>query len=121
MSQGSNGKSKNSGFAKVPNRILQDTRMRTETRLVLAWMLSRPPDWKFNVWHIKKTLGLTYDRWQTTKSEMTKFGHFAQYKFNGPNGKFEWRIEMFEDGHEEDTAIGLPIDGGTKDGPAIDE
>lgn len=53
---------KRRAFSAIPDDILQDTRMRTETRLVLGWLIGRPDGWEVRVKHVQHILGLSRDR-----------------------------------------------------------
>ena len=57
-------------FSVVPDYILEDKRMRPETRLVLAWLIGRPNDWKIQLSYMMFRLGLSRDRWNRARREM---------------------------------------------------
>lgn len=85
---------KENNFSIISNKILEDTRMRTETRLVLGWLLGRPPGWRVQIWHVKKTLGLSDDRWRTTRKDLQKNGFYCATCRRGKDGKWIWRASV---------------------------
>ena len=81
---------KRRAFSAVPDDILEDTRMRTETRLVLGWLVGRPNGWEVRVGHVQRMLGLTRPRWVKARKEMELFGYLLQIRRQKVNGHFVW-------------------------------
>jgi len=81
---------KRRSFSAIPDDILQDTRMRTETRLVLGWLIGRPDGWEVRVGHVQRTLGLTRPRWVKVRKELEIFGFLLQIRKRDGNGHFVW-------------------------------
>lgn len=83
-------RSKRPPFSVIPDYILEDTRMRTETRLVLGWLIGRPNSWEVRVASLQRTLGLSRDRWSKAKREMEKYGYLQQIRRKRADGTFVW-------------------------------
>jgi len=81
---------KRRSFSAIPDDILQDTRMRTETRLVLGWLIGRPDGWEVRVGHVQRTLGLTRPRWVKVRKELEAYGFLLQIRKRNGNGHFVW-------------------------------
>lgn len=81
-------------YSIVPDRILEDVRMRPETRLVLSWLVSRPDGWQIRVWYVQKVLGLTSHRWTVARKELAHYGYLRQERLTSADGKFYWDIEV---------------------------
>ena len=77
-------------FSVIPDSILEDTRMRPETRLVLGWLIGRPDGWEVRVSYLQHTLGLTKPRWAKARKEMMACGYLNQVRRKSHNGKFVW-------------------------------
>jgi len=81
---------KRRAFSAIPDDILEDTRMRPETRLVLGWLIGRPDGWEVRISYVQRVLGLTKPRWTKARKEMEAWGYLKQVKRRSPNGKFVW-------------------------------
>ncbi|BBP45117.1 hypothetical protein THMIRHAS_04900 [Thiosulfatimonas sediminis] len=77
-------------YAKVPQRILEARELSLEARLVLAWLIGRPPGWKLCVAHLCTILGITEKKWRKIRLELQKNGYFRQKKKQMPDGRFKW-------------------------------
>ncbi len=77
-------------FSAIPDDVLEDTRMRTETRLILGWLLGRPEGWTIYVSHVQRTLGVSRPRWAKARREMEALGYLSQSKYQDEEGKFHW-------------------------------
>lgn len=81
---------KRRSFSAIPDDILEDTRMRPETRLVLGWLIGRPDGWEVRVGYVQRVLGLTKPRWAKARKEMEACGYLEQLRRKSTNGKFVW-------------------------------
>lgn len=81
---------KRRSFSAIPDDILEDTRMRTETRLVLGWLIGRPDGWEVRVGHVQHVLGLSERRWVTVRKELEALGYLRQIRRRNAEGKFLW-------------------------------
>lgn len=81
---------KRRAFSAIPDDILQDTRMRPETRLVLGWLIGRPDDWEVRLSYLQRVLGLTRDRWAKARKEMEQCGYVQQIRQKNADGTFRW-------------------------------
>ncbi len=64
--------------------------MRTETRLVLGWLIGRPDGWEVRVKHVQHILGLSRDRWSKSRKEMEQYGYLRQIRKKNGDGTFRW-------------------------------
>ncbi len=65
--------------------------MRTETRLVLGWLIGRPDGWEVRVKHVQHILGLSRDRWSKSRKEMEQHGYLQQIRRQNGDGTFCWQ------------------------------
>ncbi len=107
---------KRRSFSAIPDDILEDKRMRTETRLVLGWLIGRPDGWIVRVRHVMAVLGLTEGRWKTSRREMEKSGYLQQVRKQTVGGIFAWEHAVT------DTPVGAVSTIGkfSTDGPSTD-
>ena len=70
--------------------------MRTETRLVLGWLIGRPDNWTVYVGHVQRTLGLTERRWVTVRKELEAMGYLKQIRRQNEEGKFVWEHIVYD-------------------------
>ena len=109
---------KRRSFSAIPDDILEDNRMRTETRLVLGWLIGRPDGWEVRVGHVQKTLGISEGRWKTSRREMEKFGYLQQTRKKMADGTFLWEHTVTDT--PKTTIGGFSTDGPSTDGETID-
>lgn len=112
---------KRRSFSAIPDDILEDKRMRTETRLVLGWLIGRPDGWIVRVRHVMAVLGLTEGRWKTSRREMEKYGYLQQVRTQTADGIFQWEHAVTDEPIDGIRAIGaFPTDGSSTDGKPAD-
>lgn len=104
-------------YTVVQDSVLEDKRMRPETRLVLAWLLGRPNNWIVYVGHVQRTLGLSPNRWARARKEMQKAGYLVQRRERLSNGRYKWVHEVFD--RPRGTIPSKATDGETIDGETI--
>lgn len=100
---------KHRAFSAIPDDILEDTRLRTETRLVLGWLIGRPDGWEVRVKYVQHILGLSRDRWAKSRKEMEQHGYLHQVRKQNPDGTFRW--EHFVTDVPETSIAGKSSDG----------
>ncbi|NQV48056.1 MAG: hypothetical protein HQ504_09775 [Rhodospirillaceae bacterium] len=99
-------------FSAIPDDILQDTRMRTETRLVLGWLIGCPDGWEVRVKHVQHILGLSRDRWSKSRKEMEQCGYLQQVRKKNGDGTFRWEHFVTDTPNvPKDTIAGKSSDG----------
>ena len=64
--------------------------MRPETRLILGWLIGRPPGWHVYVQNVQWKLGLTPKRWARARKEMQAAGYLVQKRERDKKGKYVW-------------------------------
>lgn len=112
---------KRRAFSAIPDDILEDKRMRTETRLVLGWLIGRPNGWIVRVRHIMAVLGLSDGRWKTSRREMEKYGYLQQIRTQTTDGTFQWEHAVTDTPAGAAEPIGaFSTDGSSTDGKPAD-
>lgn len=112
---------KRRSFSAIPDDILEDKRMRTETRLVLGWLIGRPDGWIVCVRHVMTVLGLSEGRWKTSRREMEKYGYLQQVRNQTREGTFAWEHSVTDMPVKSEQTIGaFSTDGASTDGKAAD-
>ena len=112
---------KRRSFSAIPDDILEDKRMRTETRLVLGWLIGRPNGWIVRVRHVMAVLGLSEGRWKTSRREMEKYGYLQQVRTKTIDGTFQWEHAVSDEPIDGDRTIGaFSTDGSSTDGKPAD-
>lgn len=111
---------KRRSFSAIPDDILEDKRMRTETRLVLGWLIGRPDGWIVRVRHVMAVLGLSEGRWKTSRREMEKYGYLEQVRKQTTDGTFAWEHEVTDMPRERQTIGAFFTDGSSTDGKPAD-
>lgn len=77
-------------FSVIPDYVLEDTRMRPDTRLVLGWLIGRPDGWEVRVGVVQRKIGLSERRWVTVRKELEALGYLRQIRRQNAEGKFVW-------------------------------
>jgi len=112
---------KRRSFSAIPDDILEDKRMRTETRLVLGWLVGRPNGWIIRVRHVMAALGLSEGRWKTSRQEMEKYGYLQQVRKGTEEGTFLWEHDVTDTPILPKNAIGeFSTDGSSTGGKPTD-
>ena len=87
---------KRRSWSSVPDDVLEDLRLHTRSRLLLAWMLGRPNDWKIQIGHMLKVLGVSNYEWRSSRAELQRYGYYLQMRIRLTNGAFSWKKEVFD-------------------------
>jgi hypothetical protein len=87
---------KRRSWSSVPDDVLEDLRLNPRSRLLLAWMLGRPNDWKIQVGHMLKVLGVSEYEWRSSRAELQRHGYYLQLRVRQANGSFAWKKEVFD-------------------------
>lgn len=82
-------------FTVIPNALLQDQRLSCRERVLLVWMLSKPPEWNFS--HKALLTELSYDKKgvvQACVNKLTETGYLriVQERSSGRLGKTVWYV-----------------------------
>jgi hypothetical protein len=77
------------GYTKISNALLQDSRISYETRGLIVELLSRPDDWEITVTNIIKSSPAGRDKVYRMLQEAEKFGHLAGRQARGFDGKMQ--------------------------------
>lgn len=108
---------KRRSFSAIPDDILEDSRMRPETRLVLGWLIGRPDGWEVRISYLQRVLGLTKPRWAKARKEMEACGYLNQIRRQSQNGKFVWEHVVTDTPpHPQETMVRKSTDGKSIDG-----
>lgn len=83
-------KVKRRAFSVVPDDILVDDRLSYRTRILLAWMLGRSPDFELRIWYIRKVFQLSEKQWRQARREMQSAGYFQQERAHNAGGRIVW-------------------------------
>lgn len=87
---------KRRSWSSVPDDVLEDVRLHTRSRLLLAWMLGRPNDWKIQIGHMLKVIGVSNFEWRSSRAELQRYGYYLQIRIRKANGAFSWKKEVFD-------------------------
>lgn len=78
-------------FTQVPNCLLNDEGLSLEAKGLMAWMLSKPDDWKFYVRHVASQLGKGKDTIAKYINELIKRGYIERRaRKRSSDGTFEY-------------------------------
>ena len=76
------------GFTVVYNDLIQDSRLRLQTRAVLVLMLSKPKNWDFSVRGMAAIAGVTKDTMARMLNELIEAGYVQRKEQSREGGKF---------------------------------
>lgn len=77
------------GYTMVYNRLIQDARLRLQTRAVLILMLSKPPEWDFSIRGMAAIAGVSKDTMSKMFAELMDAGYLRKKdQPHDDNGKF---------------------------------
>jgi len=68
--------------------------MRTETRLVLGYLISRPDGWEISAANVQTILGLSEGRWKKARKEMEYYEYLLQVRDREHDGCFRWKFTI---------------------------
>ena len=76
-------------YTRIYNSLIQDSRLRLQTRAVLIMMLSKPKDWDFSVRGMAKVAGVTKDTMAKMIKELEETGYLRRKaQLHGEGGRF---------------------------------
>lgn len=84
-------------FSTVPDVLLGDTSLSLAARLVLAYIIGRPPHWVATVTDIQRTLGIPETTWRRLRDELRKAGVVPvdhPKRFGGGRNEFSWVLDV---------------------------
>lgn len=97
---------KRRAFSAVPDDILGDQRLSMPARLVLAYLVGRPPDWETHVWQVCRFFQLSEARWSRIRRELEAAGYFRQRRLQDQSGRWVWLHEVFDEPQVEGEGVG---------------
>lgn len=81
---------KNKNYTTICNVFLEDKRLSWKAKGILAYLLSRPDDWKIYKQHLKTVSKDGYDGTHTGFEELVKYGYASKKKYTIAG---RWRFE----------------------------
>ena len=105
------------GFTVVYNDLIQDSRLRLQTRAVLVLMLSKPKNWDFSVRGMAAIAGVTKDTMARMLNELIEAGYVQRKEQSREGGKFG-KGGFMVSGRPQ-FAVPEPAAGGTAAGAAL--
>lgn len=88
---------KRQSWSSVPDAVLEHPSLSLGARLVLAWMLGRPPGWEIRVGPMCRVLRLTDKTWPRIRDELCAAGFFRQQRLASSAGRVQWRQEVSDE------------------------
>lgn len=79
------------GWTAVPVAIILDSRLRFDSRIVLAYMLGYPPTRDFFAWKAQKDLSISKDVWGTIRTQLEQFHYVSHKRDRDKSGRVVWR------------------------------
>jgi hypothetical protein len=84
------------GYTQISNAALEDPNLSWKARGLLAYLLSRPPDWTARTWHLVSQGPDGLRAVRSAIKELERFGYFKRQRFFGEKGRFQWVTAVFE-------------------------
>ncbi len=97
---------KRSRYAIISNVPLNDERLSWEARGLLAWLLSKPDDWKVNLEAIIRCGLAGRDKVTRMFSELSNVGYLVRIKVRRDDGRFGWDSVVYEEPVHQDDKTG---------------
>ena len=97
------GNRRESPFAQISRSLLQDERIRHDTRGLLGYLLSKPPDWKIYVSDLLSSSTQGRLAVRTMIKDAIKHGYMKRRKARDDNGKFRYDFVVCEEPNTEIT------------------
>jgi hypothetical protein len=104
-------------FEVVLRSTMQDKSISLDTKGLLFFLLSLPSSWEIHVWWLKRELHIGDDKIKRMLKELVTTRYLIRKRVNSGGGLFNWEMEVHPE--PQPTIVGLPIDGSTTDGSAI--
>lgn len=76
------------GYQALPNALLNDSRLSFRARGLLAYMLARPPGWKFSARRLQAETAEGRDAVAGALRELARFGYYRVDRYQGESGRF---------------------------------
>jgi hypothetical protein len=86
----------NTPFTRTENATMQDDRLSWKARGLLAYMLSKPDDWKF---YVEELVKHTTDGENSTRTgiiELEKLGYIKRYPIKEKGKIISWAMDIYE-------------------------
>jgi len=84
------------GFTRIENSSLQDSRLSWKARGLLAYMLSKPDDFKFHLDELTKHAPDGLDSVRAGLKELQTFGYVKRFSVKVKGKIVSWELEVFE-------------------------
>ena len=110
---------KRSRYAIISNVPLNDERLSWEARGLLAWLLSKPDDWKVNLEAIIRYGRAGRDKVTCMLSELSNVGYLARRKVRGDDGRFGWDSTVYEESVIQASKSGDRLSVGSPEKPSM--
>lgn len=115
------------GWIPVPRTLINDRRLRFDTRGFAQWLIAKPPGWEIRVGvlpHLLKDHAgpgerIGRDKLRRYLRELEMAGYLTRTRSRKPDGRWVWHIE-FSDRPDTATIDGLAVDGSAVDGQGVD-
>lgn len=104
-------------FEVVLRSTMQDKSISLDTKGLLFFLLSLPSSWEVYVWWLKRELKIGDDKIKRMLKELVSARYIIRRRINSGRGKFDWEMEVYPE--PQLTMAGLPSDGSTTNGAAI--
>lgn len=110
---------KRSRYAIISNVPLNDERLSWEARGLLAWLLSKPDDWKVNLEAILRYGLAGRDKVKRMFSELSNVGYLVRIKIRRDDGRFGWDSVVYEEPVNQDGKTGDRLSVGSPGEPSM--
>ncbi len=87
---------KSEQYTVLPNHVLNDERLSWEARGLLAYLLSKPDDWRVSTRALVQAGTAGKDKVQRVLRELEAAGYLVRRRVRGPGGKFVWESVVYE-------------------------
>lgn len=85
------------GFTVLYNSMVRDDRLPLEAKGLFAYIISRPPDWKFTVSGLAYSTKTSKDKVRRILSQLEKVGYLIREQGHKENGTFGGNIYVLQD------------------------
>lgn len=83
-------------FALIEKATLFDPRLSFRATGLLAWLLSKPDDWRIDIRHLATVKAEGYKAVAAAMRELRRCGYVVRRRVTGPDGQFTWEATIYE-------------------------
>jgi hypothetical protein len=87
---------KDKNYSVISNEPINDARLSWGARGLLVYLLSKPDDWKVNIFDLIQRGPAREKRIRAHLKELVKFGYMVRLRFVRPDGTFNWVTMIYE-------------------------